>query len=430
MGIGVAVCVALDAIAAAVAAVEQKSLAAKFGVGLGVVAVSAVAGFAVGAAAYFGLAYIGLEITVAFAAQIGAVASAALSGVAIEAVLHTVSAEEVDKYTEPLTLTPTEETLTPTEEMIPGDGNDVSSAETPPSVPDVSLWGVDSEWPIVLDLDGDGIELIALSQSTAFFDLDGDTFRQHVGWVAAGDGLLAYDKLGDGVIADSDEISFISYIPGAASDLEGLAHFDTNGDGVLSPADAEWTSFGVWQDLDQDGVTDPGEFRSLDAAGIVSIELASDGVVEERDGNFILGTGSYARADTSTAAFADAVLAGSPFGFRAEADGSFSLGTAADDRVLLLAEPYGVTLHLAAVGLTGVLAAGGNDTLAAGGDAPVVLAGGDGDDALDGGEGAEVLDGGAESDRAYYMDSPAVFAAIRRMPIGSAPFHERGVGGG
>ena len=50
--------------------------------------------------------------------------------------------------------------------------------------------------PVVLDLDGDGVELVALEDSTAFYDIDGDGYRERMGWVAADDGLLAYDKNG------------------------------------------------------------------------------------------------------------------------------------------------------------------------------------------------------------------------------------------
>ena len=111
------------------------------------------------------------------------------------------------------------------------------------------------------------MELVGIDESTAFFDLSGDGFRNNVGRVAADDGLLAYDKDGDGAIAARNEISFVEYVEGAETDLECLAHFDTNDDGVLDDQDAEFSKFGVWQDLDQDGETDPGEFQSLTATG-------------------------------------------------------------------------------------------------------------------------------------------------------------------
>ena len=109
--------------------------------------------------------------------------------------------------------------------------------------------------PIVLDLDGDGLELVALEESTAFYDIDGD-----------------------GAIAAHDELSFVGYVEGARTDLEGLAHFDTDGNGQLDPNDADWSNFRVWQDLNRDGESDPGELRTLTEAGITSIPLTGDGV--------------------------------------------------------------------------------------------------------------------------------------------------------
>ena len=121
----------------------------------------------------------------------------------------------------------------------------------------------DSGKPVVLDLDGDGVELVALEDSTAFYDIDGDGYRERVGWVSPDDGLLAYDKNGDGKISGRAELSFVDYVPGARTDLEGLRYFDSNGDGRLDAKDAEWGRFRVWRDLDQDGESDPGELQTL-----------------------------------------------------------------------------------------------------------------------------------------------------------------------
>ena len=146
--------------------------------------------------------------------------------------------------------------------------------------------------PVFLDLDGDGVELVSLENSTAFYDIHGDGFRYNLSWVAADDGILAYDRDGDGRISEHEEISFVDYVEGARTDLEGLRHFDTNGNNHLTTADAEWSKFRVWQDLDQDGVSDPDELRTLDAAGVRSISLQSTGDVETRtDGTRVLGPG-------------------------------------------------------------------------------------------------------------------------------------------
>jgi hypothetical protein len=55
------------------------------------------------------------------------------------------------------------------------------------SVADPNFNGVQ---PILLDLDGDGIEITELSQSTMFFDTTGTGLKSRTAWAGAGDGVL------------------------------------------------------------------------------------------------------------------------------------------------------------------------------------------------------------------------------------------------
>lgn len=59
--------------------------------------------------------------------------------------------------------------------------------------------------PIVLDLDGDGIELIAMHESYAAFDFGDGASGKH-GWVGPDDGLLVYDKNRNGNVDDASEL--------------------------------------------------------------------------------------------------------------------------------------------------------------------------------------------------------------------------------
>ena len=277
--------------------------------------------------------------------------------------------------------------------------------------------------PVLLDLDGDGVELVALEDSTAFYDIHGDGFRYHLSWVAPDDGLLAYDRDGDGWISERGEISFVDYVEGARTDLEGLRHFDTNGDNVLDSADGEWRKFKVWQDLDQDGESDPGELRSLDEAGIRSISLVSSGRVETRsDGTRILGHGTYVGTDGGapvTRELLDVALQVAPWGYRATTGGAevrWKQGEGVADGFMATSDEP-VTLDVAAndyrsamggagddrltnTGVRTVMLAGlaGDDVLR-GGTAGDLLLGGDGDDELYGGAGTDILDGGLGADR-------------------------------
>jgi hypothetical protein len=58
--------------------------------------------------------------------------------------------------------------------------------------------------PLVLDLDGDGVELRSLSG--AYFDMDLDGFAERTGWVSADDGMLALDRDGNGTIDNITEL--------------------------------------------------------------------------------------------------------------------------------------------------------------------------------------------------------------------------------
>jgi hypothetical protein len=169
-------------------------------------------------------------------------------------------------------------------------------------------------WPVALDLDRDGLEFSKLSDSAAHFDMNNDGRRERTAWVGADDGLLALDSQGDRTIDRFDEISFRDYLPGAATDLEGLRAFDSDGDGKLTANDQRWSQFGVWQDADQDGFSDAGEFCSLDEVGIASINLQSDGITQAMaDGDVHLaGVSTFARTDGTVGEVGDAALRYAP----------------------------------------------------------------------------------------------------------------------
>ncbi|SBV34979.1 protein of unknown function [uncultured Sphingopyxis sp.] len=158
--------------------------------------------------------------------------------------------------------------------------------------------------PVTLDLGGDGLDFVS-SAAGAAFDHDGDGIREATSWAGRGDGILVRDANGDGIANDGGETSFSV---AGSTDLEGLRlQYDSNGDGTLSAADAEFARFGVWQDANGDGVTDAGEFRSLADLGIVSIALTSDGqAYVAGDGEVIVhGEASFTRTDGSRGAVGD-----------------------------------------------------------------------------------------------------------------------------
>ena len=141
--------------------------------------------------------------------------------------------------------------------------------------------------PLTLDLDGDGIELTALGTagqtgaSTVFFDFDGDGFRERTGWVKADDGMLAIDLNGNGLIDNGGEL----FGQPARDGYEVLETYDTFADGVIDAKDAAFARLRIWRDLDQDGITDAGELKTLPESGITSISLTRTDVTGTNQGH-------------------------------------------------------------------------------------------------------------------------------------------------
>jgi Ca2+-binding RTX toxin-like protein len=169
--------------------------------------------------------------------------------------------------------------------------------------------------PVVLDLDGDGVELVSRASSSVTFDMLGDGVRRNTGWVASDDGLLVLDRNGDGVIGDASEISFKNDLPGAVSDLEGLAAFDSNKNGWFDGGDARFGEFKVWRDLNQDGVSQAAELGGLADYGVTAIGLTLSLTGAKPEGavdNVIYATSALVRAGGLVGTVGDVMLAYGP----------------------------------------------------------------------------------------------------------------------
>ncbi|HEX8640273.1 MAG TPA: VCBS domain-containing protein, partial [Allosphingosinicella sp.] len=176
----------------------------------------------------------------------------------------------------------------------------------------VSGTGIYFEAPVVLDLNGDGVDLIHLNASGVHFDQGADGTLNRTGWVGAADGLLVLDRNGNGTVDNSSEISFVGDKAGATTDLEGLVAFDSNGDGILGVGDARFAQFQVWQDSNQDGISQASELRTLAAAGIVSIDLdgqTTGQTLQNATDNVIFNMTRFTRADGTFGQAGDVALA-------------------------------------------------------------------------------------------------------------------------
>ncbi len=150
--------------------------------------------------------------------------------------------------------------------------------------------------PLVLDLDGDGVETVSADVGI-MFDHDGDGIRTGSGWVLSDDGLLVIDKNHDGTINNGGELFGVDMVLAsgqkASSGFEALADYDTNKDSVFDANDADFERVKVWRDLNQDGLSQSAELKSLSEHAITSISLAHQAVSYIDNGNVISGIGSY-----------------------------------------------------------------------------------------------------------------------------------------
>jgi hypothetical protein len=182
--------------------------------------------------------------------------------------------------------------------------------------------------PVVLDLNRDG----QLSYGQVTMDVNGDGHLDTTAWAAASDGVLVWDKYADGLVHNNSQYAFAQYattyrMGQPATDLQGLADpFDSNRDGVFDAQDAQFAEFKVWQDADQDGVSDAGEVRSLSDWGIASINLVSDGVVRQpAPGVTEAGRSTALAVDGSTVLVGDVSFEVQSLAYRINPEGDLSL---------------------------------------------------------------------------------------------------------
>ena len=165
--------------------------------------------------------------------------------------------------------------------------------------------------PLILDLDGDGIETTHINNSNAFFDLDLNGFAENTSWAKGDDGFLVLDRNQDGIINNATELfgdrtllsDGVTY---ASSGFQALAEYDDNQDGLIDASDSIYSLLRVWQDTDGNGVSAASELKSLLDLGIVSIALSylNTGITDAAD-NIQVRVGEFTRTDGTTSAIGE-----------------------------------------------------------------------------------------------------------------------------
>jgi Ca2+-binding RTX toxin-like protein len=270
--------------------------------------------------------------------------------------------------------------------------------------------------PIVLDWNGDGeINIRPRFDSTAYFDIDNDGFRERTAWVGPGDAFLVIDLgwgnvLGapDGDITQGLEVAFARWTEDPNdTDLQALATlFDSNHNGLLDRNDPWWWSFGVWVDANQNGVCNFGEMHTLDEVGIASISLAADHSVGLLpDTSRIHGFGQFTRTNGTTGIFADATLSYDPVGMKSIGN---ALHTSLLSEDLTAKGMYDATLNPRDANredwnldTDGLIAGPVNNHIHTTFNTPHTIYGGAGDDLIEMAAGDDIIDGGSGADRIF-----------------------------
>lgn len=137
--------------------------------------------------------------------------------------------------------------------------------------------------PIIISTSGNDIELSS-PETGVYFDLDGDGERERISWTKAGrdDGFLVLDKNENGTIDNGREVFGNRFVtPSGEEGINGFQALNAydrvtaggNDDGIISAADAIYSSLRIWIDSNHDGESQPNELIPLSDVGIEWIDL-------------------------------------------------------------------------------------------------------------------------------------------------------------
>ncbi len=155
--------------------------------------------------------------------------------------------------------------------------------------------------PLILDLDGDGVETTNVKDG-AYFDHDSNGFAEQTGWAGSDDGLLVMDRNNNGTIDNGSELfgdqTILQNGQRATDGFQALAELDSNSDGVIDVNDTAFSNLRIWQDIDGDGYSASDELFTLQEMGISSINVAhTDTNTTDPQGNTQIQAGTFTKTD-------------------------------------------------------------------------------------------------------------------------------------
>jgi hypothetical protein len=172
--------------------------------------------------------------------------------------------------------------------------------DLPPEMCNVECDSEDS--PLVLDLFGDGIKSTTLEEGVRF-DIKASGHKGKVAWIAGSarpgwdDAFLARDLNGNGKIDDGSELfGQATRLAGGGLPANGfvaLKDLDSNGDDKFDAKDAAFKEILLWQDKNQNGISESSELIAL-AQEVKSIDLMFQATsITDMSGNRILAVSKF-----------------------------------------------------------------------------------------------------------------------------------------
>jgi hypothetical protein len=170
--------------------------------------------------------------------------------------------------------------------------------------------GVCRSSPLVLDLDGDGVNLSSVDNGVSF-DLMADGTKVKASWTDGKDAFLVLDRNSNGTIDGAGEM-FGNTTNGFADGFAALSAIDSNADGVIDSKDPAFGELQAWRDFNRDGVSTPNELSSLREVGVKRLlvgAIKADEVSSwDKHGNNIPLVSGFVRNDGSRGLMVDAWL--------------------------------------------------------------------------------------------------------------------------
>jgi hypothetical protein len=181
--------------------------------------------------------------------------------------------------------------------------------------------------PLAFDLDGDGIQTSSLDNHINF-DHNNNGVKTNTAWLSGDDAWLTLDKNKNGVIDNGAELfgdNTIKQDGTTAKDgIDALKDLDDNQDGIINNQDIQFANLKLWQDKNQDGISQQTELKTLSELGIKSIDLTRTGKNQQLTDAIQSDGLTFTKTDGTLGEVAELDLNQNEFFSKFTADGDFN----------------------------------------------------------------------------------------------------------